>query len=183
MCKVIKVDVQDGNMIFEIPNGGDGWWTYDGKRRSTFLRLLNVSLDGWIDKDTAYARVDKLSDEELIEIGRLYQEYGREITSAAQAVIEDAKAREIERKARLEEVESKAKIVRNAVYHAENGCRLCDYHKNGFCKHANKYCLTNSYQEELAFEEYKITKKYIRPTPYPVKGCYWMDEARKITEE
>lgn len=179
----MKIDRVGDNLIIDISD------TEDRERSKFFYALSGVPFSGWLNSNTVVYDTALFTEQTTaIHLRRIRNSAinrGVHITSPAEELFEKFSKRleEIEYYRRLDQEKQRAE--REAACTVKIGCCLCDSLKwikgKPFCEYVGKYCALDSNEVEDLYEEWKETKKYKRPTPFPVKGCKVIEEARRIS--
>ena len=176
----MKIDRQGESLLLDVANK-------NGELSNFYYTLKGIPIHFVEENKIAYVfalRDDEQAAKDLRLIKYLAQVHKVEITESALAVFEEyaRKLDEIE-KARKEAREKEH--ARNiAITRLKNGCGLCVHLKwingKGFCDYAKRFCKIDSEETERLFEEWKLTKRYVRATPFPVKECEYLEKIKEL---
>lgn len=181
----MKIDREDDSLIIGVRD-------IDSEEYSDFFYALRgIMFERWIDSNTVAYNTTLFSEEttarELRHIRTAATNFDVHITESADEIFtkyeklleEIELAERIANEKKLAEERAKCKV--------KKGCCLCTHLKwiNGkpFCEYVGEYCKVDDNEVEYLFEVYKQTKIYSRPTPFPVDGCKFIEEARRLNAD
>lgn len=175
----MKIDRQGESLLLDIANK-------NGELSNFYYELKGIPIHFVEGNKIAYVfavRDDEQAAKDLRLIKYLAQVHKVEITESAVAVF-DEYARKLDEIVKAREEAKEKEHARNiAMSRLKNGCGLCPSIKwidgKGFCEYAKKFCKIDSEETERLFEEWKLTKRYSRPTPFPVNGCKYLEDIKE----
>lgn len=168
----MKIDRNGDKLVIYLPSEGES-------RIDFFHGTFGVFYQEWIDGNTPVFDTEVFSLSATAASCKLIQSVakrlGFEITDGANALLEKIaeKHEEWMHAERIKEAERMAR--ERAILRLKNGCGFClSLSWNGkayICKKNEKPCATSAEEIERLFEEWKETKMYVRPTPFPNSEC------------
>ena len=155
----------------------------DKDRTPFFSELSGVMFAGWQDSNTVIYDTQAFSlSATAAHVKRITwaaEARGYDVSEKARLLMREiAQKREEERE--IERMIEEQKSARKtAISKLKNGCVWCGLlsfdGKKYICGANGKPCVTDSEETERLFEEWKQTKVYTRPTPFPNKECQYME--------
>ena len=168
----------DGSKLFiEVPPKGDK------DRTPFFSELSGVMFAGWKDVNTVVYDTQTFSvaacESHLKRITWAAEKRGYEISKEARLLMRDIEQKREEEREIERMIEEQKRARKTAISRIKNGCGLCGlltYNGERYICGANdKPCVTDSEEIERLFEEWKQTKAYTRPTPFPNEECQYLE--------
>ena len=164
-------------LFIEVPPKGDN------DRPAFFAELLGVVFAGWRSANTVIYDTQTFSlsatAAHVKRIAWAAEKRGYDISEKARLLmreIEQKREEELEIERMIEEQRSARK---RAISKLKNGCIWCGFlsfdGKKYVCSASGKPCVTDSEEIERLFEEWKQTKVYTRPTPFPNEECQYLE--------
>lgn len=159
----------------------------ESNRSDFFYSLRGIPFAGWLDKNTVTYNTTAFCEEttakHLQRIESAAKTRGVQITDSASELFDDFARKLEEINKAKQEAEERETAKKRAICKTQYGCGWCDslswIDGKPFCGHTNSYCEIDSVETERLFEEWKLTKVYQRPTPFPVKGCKHLEKLKE----
>jgi hypothetical protein len=173
----MRIDVDGKKLVIHLPQKGES-------ARQDFLHsTFGILYHEWRDSNTAVYDTEVFglttTAKDCRCIKYIAERLGFDITNGARALLEEIaeKHEELARANRIAEAEEMAR--KRAIFRVKQGCGFCPSLKwNGRdweCKKNGKRCATSAEEIERLFEEWKETKVFIRPTPFPNSECEFFE--------
>ena len=168
----------EGSKLFiEVPPKGDK------DRAPFFSELSDVLFAGWQNANTVVYDTNTFSlRATAAHVKRIVwatEKRGYDISEKARSLMQEIEQKREEELEIERIIEEQKRARKTAISKLKNGCGWCGLlsfdGEKYVCGANGKPCVTDNEEMERLFEEWKQTKVYTRPTPFPNKECQYLE--------
>ena len=169
---------KEGTALFiEVPEKG----TND--RTAFFSELSDVLFAGWQNANTVVYDTKTFSvsatASHVQKIVCATEKRGYDISEEARLLLREIEQKREEEREVERMIKEQKRARETAIFKLKRGCEYCGLlsfdGEKYVCGANGKPCVTDSEETERLFEEWKQTKVYTRPTPFPNKDCRYLE--------
>lgn len=168
----MKIDREGSKLVISLPMDEDD-------RHDFLMEMRFIMFHGWLDKntavfDTSVHSID-VTAKACVIIARVAERMKFEITESAKEMLAEMRQK-YEEKLDAERKAKEAEWARQrAIEKLKSGCMFCLSLKTDgnkwVCEKSGTPCFTSASEIEQLYEEWKETKVFRRPTPFPNREC------------
>lgn len=173
----MRIWSESSKLFIEVPEKG----TND--RTAFFSELSGVLFAGWKDENTVVYDTNTFRlSATAAHVKRIIwttKSRGYDISPKAYALMRKIEQKREEEREVERMIEEQKRTRETAIFKLKNGCGRCGLlsfdGEKYVCGANGNPCVTDNEETERLFEEWKQTKVYTRPTPFPNKECQYLE--------
>ena len=173
----MKIWNEGAKLFIEVPPKGEN------DRSAFFSELSGVLFAGWEDTNTVVYDTQAFSVRatatQLRRIVLATNKRNYTVSDEARRLMQKIKRKDEEEREIEQMIEEQRESRERAISKLKTGCGFCGLlswdGEKYVCSANGKSCATDNEEVERIFEEWKQTKVYVRPTPFPNKECQYTE--------